>query len=70
MMARYLEPIDVCTDNLTAFAVGGRTVQQAQRIKMDREGLARQISHQLTHSILKVIEEQDTRNGYSKTESP
>lgn len=68
MMARHLEPMDVCTDNLTALAVGGKTMLQAERIKEDRRGLARDISDQLTRAILKVIEEQDTLNGYPQSQ--
>lgn len=68
MTDRVLRPMDICTDNLTAMMVAGKTLQQAERIKADREGLARDISKRLTLAILKVIEEQDTVNGYPAKE--
>jgi hypothetical protein len=70
MMSRYLDPIDVCTDNLTALAVGGKTVQQAERIKVDRQRLASDIARNMTTAILRVLEEQDTVNGYPKEPQP
>jgi hypothetical protein len=70
MMAQYLEPMDVCTDNLTALALGGKTVQQAERIKVDRQRLASVISRNMTTAILRVLEEQDTVNGYPKEPQP
>lgn len=70
VMARHFEPVDVCTDNLTALAVGGKTVQQVERIKVDRVGLAKDISQQLTEAILLVLEKQDTVNGYQQGGQP
>lgn len=68
MWNRCLGPMDVCTDNLTALAVGGKTVQQASRITHDRKGLVRDISRQLAVAILRVLSEQDIVNGYPKSE--
>lgn len=70
MVAGCLDPMDVCTDNLTALAVGGKTVQQVERIKVDREDLVRHISRELAKAILRVMEEQDTLNGYPQDQLP
>jgi hypothetical protein len=63
---RCLDPMDVCTDDLTAMAVGGSTIERAARVTHDREMLARHIANRLTIAILDSLSEQDTVNGYPK----
>ena len=58
------EPYDLCTDAMTAFAVGGVTSAGADRIDTEREKLASEIAKQLTAHIMESIKSRDLRNGY------
>ena len=64
--APELEPYDLCSDPLSAMAMGGVMRMGAARIDTDRRRLAEQISASLTDGILKAIKGRDLRNGYEQ----
>jgi len=58
------EPYDLCSDGKIAYAVGGVTTSGAERIDVEREKLAAEISRQITAHIMESIKSRDLRNGY------
>jgi hypothetical protein len=66
--ARHMEwePYDLCSDALTAVAVGGVSKMGAARIDTEREKLAAEVAGKLTSHILNEIKSRDLHNGYEQ----
>ena len=66
--ARHMgwESYDLCSDALTAVAVGGVSQMGAARIDTEREKLAADVAGKLTAHILEEIKSRDLHNGYSQ----
>lgn len=59
-------PYDLCSDLMTAAMADGVTRSMAERIDVEREKLAAEISRQLTEHIMRAIKSRDLRNGYAQ----
>ena len=64
LLRETFTPIDVCTDALTAMAVGGVTEVVARKVMIVRKDAAEILAKQLTELILSEMRKQDTANGY------
>lgn len=60
------EPYDLCNDAMTAAIADGVTSLGAERIDVEREKLAAEISRKMTARIMNAIKSRDLRNGYQQ----
>ena len=61
---RFIEPIDICSDETPQMMTGSQKSQNVEDITEKRKALAEKISRQITEEILKNLESFDTKNGY------